>query len=375
MKPIQMVDLKNQYLKIKSEIDHEIAEVLNSSTFVKGAKVTSFEQSLADYLGVKHVISCGNGTDALQIALMALDLQSGDEVITTPFTFIATAEVIALLGLTPVFVDVNNDTFNIDVAQIEARITSKTKVILPVHLFGQCSNMEEISLIAKKHNLWIIEDVCQSTGTDYCFSDGTKKKSGTIGHIGCTSFFPSKNLGAFGDGGAMFTDDDELAHKLRGIANHGMYTRYYHDMIGVNSRLDTIQAAVLHVKLKYLNEYVRVRQKVADYYDQAFHAEPRLKIPTRVSYSTHSFHQYTLQLKEIDREKLIRNLKSVDIPAMVYYPVPLHLQKAFEKYGGCQGDFPVSEYLSDHVLSLPMHTELEEDQLDYIVSSLFKFLK
>lgn len=374
MKQIQMVDLKGQYAKIKEEVDKGIHEVLDNASFVNGPAVKSFQQNLENYLGVKHVIPCANGTDSLQVAMMALDLQPGDEVITTSFTFIATAEVIALLRLKPVLVDVDPDTFNIDPKAIERAITPKTKAIVPVHLFGQCVDMESIMDIAEKNNLHIIEDACQSTGSDYIFADGSKKKSGTMGHVGCTSFFPSKNLGCYGDGGAIFTNDDELAAQIRVVVNHGMNKRYVHDYVGVNSRLDSIQAVVLDAKLKRLDEYNDARRKAADFYDNAFANNPKLKTPVRYEKSTHIFHQYTLVLKDIDRNGLQEHLQSKSIPAPIYYPVPLHMQKAYQDSRYKKGDFPVTEALSESVISLPMHTELDTEQLEYITSSLLEFI-
>lgn len=374
MKTIQMVDLKSQYEKIKSEINLGIQEVIDSTTFIKGGKVNEFQTNLEKYLNVKHVIPVGNGTDALQIALMALDLKPGDEVITPTFTFIATAEVVALLGLTPVVVDVDYDTFNISVESIKKAITPRTKAIVPVHLFGQNADMEAIQELAKEHGLYIIEDACQSIGSVYTFSDGKQVQSGCIGNIGCTSFFPSKNLGCYGDGGAIFTNDDELANKMRIIANHGMSVRYYHDMIGVNSRLDSIQAAVLNVKLRYLNDYIKARQQAARFYDDAFSGNKNLIIPARSNFSTHVFHQYTLKLKGIDRNALQQHLADKNIPAMIYYPVPLHMQKAYQDSRYQSGDFPVAESLCSCVLSLPMHTELSEEQLNYITTNILEFL-
>lgn len=365
-----MVDLKSQYDKIKPEIDQNIQEVIDSTAFIKGGKVVDFQKNLENYLGVKHVIPVGNGTDALQIALMALGLKAGDEVITPTFTFIATAEVVAMLGLTPVVVDVDFDTFNISVESIKRAITPRTKAIVPVHLFGQNADMEAILALAKEHNLFVIEDACQSIGSVYTFKNGETAQSGTIGDIGCTSFFPSKNLGCYGDGGAIFTNNDELAQKMRVIANHGMQVRYYHDVVGVNSRLDSIQAAVLDVKLKYLNDYISARQKAAAFYDNAFRNNENLIIPSRNPYSTHVFHQYTLKLKGVDRKTLIEKLQERGIPAMIYYPVPLHLQKAYKDERYKNGDFPVAERLCECVLSLPMHTELDAEQLGYIVNSV-----
>jgi dTDP-4-amino-4,6-dideoxygalactose transaminase len=374
MKEIKMVDLKGQYLKIKDEVDKRVMEVIDSTAFINGPYVKQFQKNLENYLDIKHVIPCGNGTDALQVAMMALGLKPGDEVITTTFTFIATAEVIALLGLTPVLVDVDPETYNIDPKAIEKAITSKTKAIVPVHLFGQCAPMEEILEIAHKHNLYVIEDNAQAIGADYIFNDGSRKKSGTIGHIGCTSFFPSKNLGGYGDGGAVFTNDDEIAGQLRAIVNHGMKVRYYHDLVGVNSRLDSIQAAILDVKLAHLDEYADARRKAADFYDKAFAGHPKIKTPTRYNKSTHVFHQYTLTATGIDRLALQKHLNDKGIPMMIYYPVPLHLQKAYNDLRYKEGDFPVSEKLSETVFSLPMHTELDEEQLKYITESVLEFI-
>jgi UDP-2-acetamido-2-deoxy-ribo-hexuluronate aminotransferase len=374
MKKIQMVDLQSQYLGIKTEIDKGVQDVVDSCAFINGPAVKRFQENLEKYLGVKHVIPCANGTDALQVSMMALGLQPGDEVITTSFTFIATVEVIALLRLTPVLVDVDPVTFNIDPAAVEKAITPKTKAIVPVHLFGQCAPMEELMAIAKKHNLFVIEDNCQAIGADYIFAGGPAKKAGTIGHIGCTSFFPSKNLGCYGDGGAIFTNDDELAKQIRIIVNHGMVVRYYHDLIGVNSRLDSIQAAILDVKLKYLDQFAAKRRAAADYYDKAFAFCSKLKTPGRYSRSTHVFHQYTLQLSNADRQGLIDHLGTKGIPAMIYYPVPMHMQKAYMDPRYKPGDFPVTEALSSSVFSLPMHTELEEEQLKFITSSVLEFV-
>ena len=369
-----MVDLRGQYLNIKSEIDQGIQEVIDSCAFINGPAVKSFQEDLERYLGVKHVIPCANGTDALQVSMMALGLQPGDEVITASFTFIATAEVIALLRLTPVLVDVDPDTFNIDPKAIEKAITPRTKAIVPVHLFGQCAPMEEILEIARKHNLFVIEDNCQAIGADYIFSDGTRKKAGTMGEIGCTSFFPSKNLGCYGDGGAIFTNDDELAKQLRVVVNHGMTVRYYHDYIGVNSRLDSIQAAILKVKLAHLDDYASSRRRAADFYDKAFAGNPKLKTPVRYAKSTHVFHQYTLVTNGFDRQALLDHMGSKGIPVMVYYPVPLHMQKAYIDPRYKPGDFPVTEALSVGVISLPMHSELDEEQLGFITASLLEFI-
>lgn len=367
-----MVDLQGQYQKIKHEIDCGIQEVLDSATFVKGGVVSSFEQHLASYTGAKHVIPVGNGTDALQIALMALGLQPGDEVLTPTFTFIATAEVVALLGLKPVLVDVDWDTMNISLDAARRAITDKTKAIVPVHLFGQCAEMEGLLALAKEKGLYVVEDACQAIGSVYRFSDGSEKQAGTMGDVGCTSFFPSKNLGCYGDGGAIFTNDDILASKMRAIANHGMVVRYYHEMVGVNSRLDSIQAAVLDVKLKYLDEYIVARQEAAAYYDDAFADNDKILIPVRQANSTHVYHQYTLRLRGVDRDVLRAKLGEKGIPAMVYYPVPLHMQKAYRDERYAEGDFPVAECLAGCVLSLPMHTELDEEQLAYITRSVLE---
>jgi UDP-2-acetamido-2-deoxy-ribo-hexuluronate aminotransferase len=374
IKKIHMVDLVGQYEKIKSEVDAAIANVLNTAAFINGPEVKAFQAELEQYLGAKHVIPCANGTDALQVAMMALGLKPGDEVITANFTYVATAEVIALLGLTPVLVDVHPDTFDIDVKAIESAITPKTKAIVPVHLFGQCADMEAIMALAKKHNLYVIEDVAQAIGADYTFADGSKKKAGTIGTVGCTSFFPSKNLGCYGDGGAMYTNDDELAKKIRMIANHGQSVQYIHDSIGVNSRLDSVQAAVLRVKLKRLDNYAAARNKAAAWYDKAFANHPKIKTPARAKNSTHVFHQYTLQLNGVDRTKLREHLASKEIPAMIYYPIPLHMQKAYLDPRYKQGDFPVTEKLCASVISLPMHTELDEETLQYITDSVLEFV-
>lgn len=374
MKKIQMVDLQTQYQNIKEDIDLGIQAVIDSASFIKGAAVSSFQTNLEHYTGAKHVIPVGNGTDALQIALMALGLQPGDEVITPTFTFIATAEVVALLGLNPIVVDVDWNTMNISVEAVKKAITPKTKAIVPVHLFGQCADMEELMAIAKAHNLYIVEDACQAIGSVYRFADGTEKQAGTMGEIGCTSFFPSKNLGCYGDGGAIFTNNDDLAAKMRAIANHGMVVRYYHDIVGVNSRLDSIQAAVLDVKLKHLNEYIAARQKAATYYDNAFVNHPKILVPTRSEKSSHVFHQYTLRLLDVDRDALRAALAEAGVPAMIYYPVPLHMQKAYQDARYQTGDFPVAERLADCVLSLPMHTELDEEQLEYITMQVLKNL-
>ena len=372
---IQMVDLKGQYQKIKTEVDAAMNEVISSTSFINGPAVKEFQSDFETYLNIKHVIPCANGTDALQIAMMALDLKQGDEVITANFTYVATAEVIGLLGLRPVLVDVNQDTFNIDIDSIERNITSKTKAIVPVHLFGQCADMERIMAIAKKHNLYVIEDTAQAIGADYSFSDGRNFKAGTIGTIGCTSFFPSKNLGCFGDGGAIFTNNDELAKKIRMIAHHGQSVQYVHEVLGVNSRLDSIQAAILKIKLKHLDEYALSRNKVADFYDKAFSNHSKIKIPSRSKNSTHVFHQYTLQIIGYDRSELREKLTEHGIPAMIYYPIPLHKQNAYKNERFKTNDFPITQKLCDTVLSLPMHTELDEETLNYITNTLLRIIK
>lgn len=371
MQNIQMVDLQGQYRKIKPEIDAAINEVVQSCYFIGGPQVKSFAGNLAKYLKAGEVIPCANGTDALQIALMALELQPGDEVITTPFTFVATSEVIALLRLKPVFVDVHPDTFNINENLIEKAITKKTKCIIPVHLFGQGCNMEAIMKIAEKYRLFVVEDNAQAIGADFRFSNGQSKKLGTIGHIGCTSFFPSKNLGCYGDGGAISTHNESLAAKIRMICNHGSSVRYYHDEIGVNSRLDSIQAAVLDVKLKYLNEYGKARQKAAAFYSAQLKGVEGIKVPVIGKDTTHVFHQYTLVVEE-GRDEMVEALKAKGIPTGVYYPVPLHLQKAYRGDGYKEGDFPVAEELSRKVISLPMHTELTKEAQQYILKGVLE---
>lgn len=368
MKKIQMVDLQTQYQRLKQDIDSGIQQVIESAAFIKGPQVSSFQTHLEAYTGSKHVIPVGNGTDALQIALMGLGLKPGDEVITPTFTFIATAEVVALLGLTPVVVDVDWETMTISTEAIKRAITPKTKAIVPVHLFGQCADMQAIMDIAAEHNLFVVEDACQAIGARYTFKDGRTLQAGTIGHIGCTSFFPSKNLGCYGDGGAIFTQDDELAARMRAIANHGMVVRYHHDMVGVNSRLDSIQAAVLDAKLPHLDDFIVRRQRAAARYDEAFRDNEHLLIPGREPQSTHVFHQYTLRVQGQDRDAMKERLNEAGIPAMIYYPVPLHMQKAYQDPRYHEGDFPVAERLSRCVLSLPMHTELDDEQLDYIIS-------
>ncbi len=369
-----MADLNGQYLKIKTEIDEAIQRVLDSTSFIKGPEVKTFESALSSYLGAKHLISCANGTDALQIAMMALGLKPGDEIITTPFTFIATVEVVKLLGLKPVFADIEPGSFNISLSSIEAAITPKTKAIVPVHLFGQCVDMEGLTALAKKHGLFVIEDAAQSLGSTYHFSDGSAKKSGTIGDIGCTSFFPSKNLGAYGDGGAICTNNTEIATKIQAISNHGMLERYHYEYVGVNSRLDTIQAAILNVKLKHLNEYNLARQKVAEFYDNALGELPGISIPARVSHSDHIFHQYTIRVSGNKRDALKQYLEKASIPAMIYYPLPLHVQKAYSDLGYKKGDFPHAEKACNEVLSLPMHTELDNDQLQFISERIIEFV-
>ncbi|WP_299455588.1 DegT/DnrJ/EryC1/StrS aminotransferase family protein [uncultured Microscilla sp.] len=374
---IQMVDLNGQYKKIEVEVNEAIQEVINSSRFINGPQVKAFAEDLAHYLNVKHVTPCANGTDALQIALMAFDLQPGDEVIVPAFTYIASVEVIALLGLVPILVDVDPSTFNVSVDAIRQAITPRTKVILPVHLFGQCANMEAIMSIAKEHKLWVLEDNAQAIGAQYTFSDGSTQSAGTIGDIGTTSFFPSKNLGCFGDGGAMTTNNEVLAQSTRIIASHGQTKKYIHDVIGVNSRLDTIQAALLQVKLQHLDSYIEARQKAANYYDQAFAEFTHLKTPVRSDASTHVFHQYTLQMEDSSkRDQLKEHLQKVGVPSMVYYPLPIHFQKAFTHFENIEykkGDFPIAEKLCDSVISLPIHTELNESTQDYIIEHVKRF--
>lgn len=369
---IQMVDTVNQYQKIQDEVDSAVLDVIRSGRFINGPWVQSFRTNLAAYLEVEHVLSCANGTDALQIALMALDLQPGDEVITPTFTYIATVEVIALLQLKPVFVECEPDSFNLDPQAIEAAITDRTRVILPVHLFGQPANMEPIMALARKHSLYVVEDTAQAIGADCHFSDGTVRKAGTIGDIGTTSFYPSKNLGAYGDGGAIFTRSNELADKLWTICNHGSRNRYYHEIVGVNSRLDSVQAAILDIKLKHLDTYTQARQEAAARYDQLLQHVPGLVIPHRVSYGKHVFHQYTLRVKagRAVRDQLKAGMDTAGIPTMVYYPVPCHLQEAYQSYGYKAGDFPISEQLCGEVISLPMHSELDEAQQQYIIENL-----
>lgn len=370
--PIQMVDLQTQYQAIRTEVDQAISGVLTATNFINGGPVKDFACNLAGYLGAREVIPCGNGTDALQIALMALDLKPGDEVITSPFTFIATAEVIALLGLKPVFADVDPDTFLIDPAEVEKRISPRTRVILPVHLYGQCADMAPLLDIAARHHLHVIEDNAQAIGAQYLFPDGRRAMAGTIGTIGCTSFYPSKNLGAYGDGGAIMTQDEALGEKLRMICNHGSKVRYYHDVVGVNSRLDTLQAAVLDIKLRHLDDYNRRRREAADRYDQGLGGIPEVLVPRRAAWSSHVFHQYTLRVTR-DRDALKDHLQQAGIPTMIYYPVPLHLQPAYRDAGYREGDMPLSERLMHEVISLPMHPELSREQTDYIIHHIRSF--
>jgi UDP-2-acetamido-2-deoxy-ribo-hexuluronate aminotransferase len=375
MDAIQMVDLKRQYQKIKPTVDKALMEVIENAAFINGKSVGDFASALAQYLGAKHVVPCANGTDALQIAMMALGLQPGDEVITPSFTYIATVEVVALLRLKPVFVDVDPQTFCMDAARLEAAITPKTKAIVPVHLYGHSAPMAQIMEVAKRHNLFVIEDNAQAIGANYSFADGRVAKTGTIGHIGCTSFFPSKNLGCYGDGGAICTNDDALADAMRKIANHGQSVRYYHDVVGCNSRLDTLQAAVLGIKLPLLDGYISARRQAADYYDAAFGAHAQLTVPHRARYCTHVFHQYTLQLADgIDRDGLNAFLATKGIPSMIYYPVPAHRQKMFDSFGSATTALPVTDWLTERVISLPMHTELSTDQQDYIIDQVLQFV-
>lgn len=380
MKAIQMVDLVGQYQRIKPEVDAALQRVIDSTAFINGPEVKEFEKELAAYLGVKHVIGCANGTDALQIAMMALDLKPGDEVITASFTFVATVEVVALLGIVPVFADVLPGTFNLDPEDIKRKITPETKAIVPVHLFGQTADMEAIMAIAKEHGLAVIEDNCQAVGSDYTFSDGSRKKSGTIGHVGTTSFFPSKNLGCYGDGGALFTNDDDLAKKLRRVCNHGSEVRYYHEVVGVNSRLDSLQAAILRIKLRRLDEYGAARNAAAAFYDKELGGIPALRIPERSKSSTHVFHQYTLRVLPAEgmvtdgrRDGLKQHLEAHGVPAMIYYPVSCHLQNAYKSVRCPEGSLPVTEQLTREVLSLPMSTELDHEQLTHITNTVKSF--
>ena len=370
-----MVDLHGQYIKIKDEVDNAIQRVIDSTDFIRGEDVRSFQEELSIYLDVKYTVACGNGTDALQVALMALELEPGDEIITTPLTFIATVEVIRLLGLKPVFVDVKPDTFNMDPEHLEQAVTERTRAIIPIHLFGQCAEMESIMEFARVYGLYVIEDNAQALGADFTPAGGSNLKAGTIGHMGTTSFFPSKNLGAFGDGGALFTNDESFAVRAASLVNHGMKIRYHYDHVGVNSRLDTIQAAILRVKLKHLDEYHRLRQEAAARYDMSLAGIDDIQIPARSTFTTHIFHQYTLQVEMSRRDKLKQWLMEKGIPSQVYYPLPLHLQRAYRGLGYREGDFPVSEALCLRVLSLPMHTELENEQLDYISDQVHHFFK
>jgi len=374
MHKIQMVDLKRQYDKIKPEVDKAIQQVIDTTAFINGSDVQEFSKELAAYLGVKHVIPCANGTDALQIALMALGLQPGDEVITPSFTFIATVEVVALLRLKPVFVDVDAESYTMDPESLKNAITSNTKAIIPVHLYGQTANMEAILAIASAHNIPVIEDNAQAIGGDYTFTDGRKVKTGAMGQIGTTSFFPSKNLGCYGDGGAIFTNDDELAEKMKMVANHGQKTRYYHEIVGCNSRLDSIQAAILRIKLRHLDEYCEARRKAAEYYDNAFSNHPNIKTPYKAPYSYHVYHQYTMQLQGVNRDAVVEKMTERGIPTMIYYPVPSHKQNMFKELGGDKFKLPVTDYLQECVVSLPIHTELSEEELKYISTNFIEVL-
>ena len=374
MKPIQMVDTKTQYVKIKAEVDAAVLAVMDSSRFIGGQVVASFADNLGAYHQAKYTIPCANGTDALQIAMMALGLQAGDEIITPSFTYIATVEVAALLGIKPIFVEVNTKTFCIDPAVIEQAITPRTKAIVPVHLYGHAADMESIMAIAHKHNLFVIEDNAQAIGNNYTFSDGTSKKTGSIGHIGCTSFYPSKNLGAFGDGGAIFTNNDELAVKLRMIASHGQSRQYYHDVIGCNSRLDAMQAAILDIKLKKLDEYIAARRQAASYYNLALSNNPKITVPFSAKNNQHVYHQYTLILHGVDRDGLNKHLAEHNIPSMIYYPIAAHKQKMFDAFGGASYNLPNTDWLTERVISLPMHTELDEEQQAFIVQKVLDYI-
>jgi UDP-2-acetamido-2-deoxy-ribo-hexuluronate aminotransferase len=375
MNEIKMVDLYGQYLRIKDEVDHAMQGVINSSAFIRGEDVSKFQEELSDYLEVKHTIACGNGTDALQVALMTLDLEPGDEIITTPFTFIATVEVIRLLGFKPVFVDVRPDTFNLDPEKLEQAVTDRTRAIIPVHLYGQCADMDAVMEFARIYGLYVVEDNAQALGTDFfpASGGGSVMKSGTIGHLGCSSFFPSKSLGAFGDGGALFTNDESFGRRAASLVNHGMQKRYYYDHVGVNSRLDTLQAAILRVKLKYLDDYHRLRQEAAAWYDNTLSGIGEIQLPVRSAFTTHIFHQYTLRVSPSKRDALKQWLNEKGVPSAVYYPLPLHLQNAYRDLGYRESDFPVAEELCRSVLSLPMHTELEEEQLSYISDQIHQF--
>jgi UDP-2-acetamido-2-deoxy-ribo-hexuluronate aminotransferase len=376
MKKLQMVDLKSQYDKIADTVNKSIQEVLDTTTYINGPQVHTFQKNLEEYLDVKHVIPCANGTDALQIAMMGLGLKPGDEVITADFTFAATVEVIALLQLTPVLVDVDMYNMNISIDAIKKAITPRTKAIVPVHLFGRAANMEAIMQIANEHNLFVIEDNAQAIGANCKFSNGTKKKAGTIGHVASTSFFPSKNLGCYGDGGAIFTNDDALAHTIRGIVNHGMYIRYHHDVVGVNSRLDSVQAAVLNAKLPFLDEYGKARQNAARKYSKAFENHPNIVAPSICEIcDCHVFHQYVIRIINKDRDALMKHLQEKEIPCAIYYPIPLHSQKAYQDSRYKEEDFPVTNQLVKEVIALPMHTELEDDQIEFITNTIIEFLK
>lgn len=368
-----MVDLHGQYLKIKDQVDAAMQEVIKSGAFIRGEDVSRFQNELSSYLGVNHCIACGNGTDALQVALMALELQPGDEVITTPFTFVSTVEVIRLLGLKTVFVDVRPDTFNLDPGQLEAVVSDRTRAIIPVHLFGQCADMDPIMDFARRHGLYVIEDTAQALGSDFLASDGSRQKAGTMGHMGCTSFFPTKNLGAFGDGGALFTNDASFGRRIASLVNHGMQERYHYDHVGVNSRLDSLQAAILRIKLQNLDVYHQKRQLAAQWYDKRLGQLEGVQVPVRSPFSTHIFHQYTLLVQASRRDALKQYLKEKGIPSQVYYPLPLHLQRAYRDLGYGEGDLPVSEELCQRVLSLPMHTELDQEQLEYISEQVQQF--
>ncbi len=374
MRPLQMVDTRSQYLKIKNEVDAAVINVMESSQFIGGKVVNDFAAQLAAYNGSKHVIPCANGTDALQIAMMALGLKAGDEVITPSFTYIATVEVAALLGIKPIFVEVDKKTFCLDPDAVEKAITPKTKAIVPVHLYGHAADMEKIMAIASQHGLFVIEDNAQAIGNDYTFSNGTVKKTGSIGHIGCTSFYPSKNLGAFGDGGAIFTEDDALAEKLRMIASHGQSKRYYHDVVGCNSRLDAMQAAILSIKLRHLDEYIAARRKAADFYDAAFAGHNKIEVPYRHPNNKHVFHQYTLVLHNVDRDGLSQFLSEKGIPSMIYYPVPAHRQQMFDAFGGSDYQLEVTDWLTERVISLPIHTELDQEQQQFIADAVLEYI-
>ncbi len=374
MKKLQMVDLQSQYKKIQAQIDKAVSGVFASAAFINGPEVKQFQSDLEEYLQVKHVIPCANGTDALQIAMMGLGLEQGDEVITVDFTFAATVEVIALLKLTPVLVDVDINTFNMDIQALKKAITPKTKAIVPVHLFGQCANMEAVLEVAKEHNLYVIEDNAQAIGADYILKDGSRQKAGSMGDVGTTSFFPSKNLGCYGDGGAIFTNNDQLAHTIRGMVNHGMYKRYYHEVVGVNSRLDSVQAAILRIKLPLLDSYCDARRSAAEYYNNGFSASDKIITPITSEFTTHVFHQYTLRLKNVDRNALHEHLNECKIPNAIYYPVPLHLQEAYKDSRYQEDDFKVTNELINSVISLPMHTEFEQEQQDHIINTILDFV-